>query len=502
MKNKIYINNDQDKLAVTDEYKKIIKKAINAALKYENVKIPCEVSVTFTDNEKIRQLNFAHRSKDSATDVLSFPLFEKGELAEFAENSDSDIEAPSEVAVGDIVLSLERADEQAKNFGHSFEREIAFLTVHSVLHLLGYDHEVSEDDEKYMNDTCEAVLEKLGLTRDYMPENELCGGDGTVNENDSEVKSGNDESEDAKALPCSIAREDMRTGFICILGRPNVGKSTLMNTVLGEKIAIVSKKPQTTRNKITGVYTRGRDQFVFIDTPGIHKPKNKLGEYMMKEVNDSVVGTDAVVFIVEPTEKPSKTELDIAAKINAMGVPAILVINKADAFKKTKILVTIDNFKELCDFKSIIPISALENDGVDVVLEELTPYLKNEPWYFEADMITDQPVRQIAAEVIREKLLRTLDDEIPHGIAVVIEEFEEKKNIINIRAELYCEKEAHKRIIIGKNGEALKKVATYAREDLEKLFEKKIYLDVWVKVRENWRDSMLNLNRLGFKNER
>jgi GTP-binding protein Era len=184
-----------------------------------------------------------------------------------------------------------------------------------------------------------------------------------------------------------------------------------------------------------------------------------------------------------------------------MKVPAILVINKADAFKKTKILTTIDNFSKLCEFSSIVPISALENDGVDIVLEELRPYLKNEPWFFEADMITDQPIRQIAAEVIREKLLRTLDDEIPHGVAVVIEEFEEKAKIINIRAELFCEKEAHKRIIIGKNGEALKKVGSFAREDLEKLFEKKIYLDLWVKVRENWRDSMLNLNRLGFKED-
>lgn len=299
-----------------------------------------------------------------------------------------------------------------------------------------------------------------------------------------------------------VSPDEMRTGFICLIGRPNVGKSTLMNTILGEKVAIVSKKPQTTRNKITGVYTSGRDQYVFIDTPGIHKPKNKLGEWMMKEASDSVAGTDAIVFLVEPTEKPNKTELDIAAKINAMGVPALLVINKADDYKKTKILVTIENFSKLCDFKSVIPISALKNDGVDIVLKELEPYLKNEPWYFSADMITDQPVRQIAAEVIREKLLRLLDDEIPHGIAVVIEDFEEKANLLSIRAELYCEKEAHKKIIIGKNGATLKKAGTFAREDLERFFEKKVYLDLWVKVKENWRDSLMNLNRLGFREER
>ena len=477
MKNRIYINNDQNLIPVTEEYKKIIKKTVNAALRHEKAAFSAEVSVTFTDNEKIHELNLAHRGKDSATDVLSFPLFEKESLP-------TDGGEQEYIPIGDVVISLEKARAQAEEYGHSFEREIAFLTVHSILHLVGYDHEVSGEDEKYMNDTCEKVLEKLGLTRDYIPE-----------------EAQEEAQEDGEDDDVVIAREDMKTGFICILGRPNVGKSTLMNTILGEKVAIVSKKPQTTRNKITGVYTTGCEQFVFIDTPGIHKPKNKLGEYMMKEAGDSVVGTDAVVFIVEPTEKPSKVEQEIAQKINSMKVPAILVINKADAFKKTKILTTIDNFSKLCEFSSIVPISALENDGVDIVLEELRPYLKNEPWFFEADMITDQPIRQIAAEVIREKLLRTLDDEIPHGVAVVIEEFEEKAKIINIRAELFCEKEAHKRIIIGKNGEALKKVGSFAREDLEKLFEKKIYLDLWVKVRENWRDSMLNLNRLGFKED-
>lgn len=477
MKNKIYITNEQNQTEITAEHKNTVKKAINAALRHEKIKVPCEVSVTFTDNERIHALNLEHRGKDCPTDVLSFPLYEKDQLP-------TELSEGEYAAIGDIVISIEKAAEQAESYSHSFAREIGFLAVHSVLHLLGYDHEQSDEDEVYMNDSCENILCGIGLVR----------------EKDAECTE--DSDEDDTEIVENIPREKMRTGFICILGRPNVGKSTLMNTILGEKVAIVSKKPQTTRNKITGVYTKGCDQFVFIDTPGIHKPKNKLGEYMMKEASDSVVGTDAVVFIVEPTEKPTKVEQEIAQKINSMKVPAILVINKADAFKKSKILVTIDKFKELCEFKSIIPISALENDGVDIVLRELSPYLKNEPWYFEADMITDQPIRQIAAEVIREKLLRTLDDEIPHGVAVVIEAFEEKKNIINIRAELYCEKEAHKRIIIGKNGEALKRVASFAREDLEKLFEKKIYLDVWVKVRENWRDSMLNLNRLGFKGDK
>ena len=491
MKNKIYITNEQKTIRLTDEHKAVIKKAINAALRYEKVDLPCELSVSVVTEERIRELNRDYRKKDAVTDVLSFPLFEKDTLPK---ECDSD----EPIALGDIVLCAPRAYAQSVEFGHSFERELAFLTVHSVLHLLGYDHEVSEDDEKYMNDTCDAVLSSIGLTRDFegKPVELLVSGE--------EGEADEPETEEAEELSKEndIPREKMRTGFICILGRPNVGKSTLMNTILGEKIAIVSKKPQTTRNKITGVHTVGCDQFVFIDTPGIHKPKNKLGERMMKEASDSATGTDAIVFIVEPTEKPTKTELEIAEKINTLKVPAILVINKADDYKKTKILTTIENFKDLCDFKSIIPISALENDGVDIVLSELSPFLKNEPWYFAPDMLTDQPVRQIAAEVIREKVLRLLDDEIPHGVAVVIEDFDEQKNLIRIRAELYCEKEAHKKIIIGKNGETLKKIGTYAREDLEAFFEKKIYLDLWVKVKENWRDSIMNLNRLGFREDR
>ena len=470
MRNKIYITDSQDKVPVSKENKATIKKAVNAALKYEKADFPCEISVTVTYNEKIRELNREYRNKDCATDVLSFPIYEKKDIE--SRNFDTDDFA----ALGDIVVSAEKALEQSVLYGHSFEREIAFLCVHSVLHLLGYDHEQSKEEEEYMNSSCEKILSSLGIVRE---ESGAC------------AEKNGEKSED---LP-------QKTCFVSIVGRPNVGKSTLLNAILGEKIAIVSKKPQTTRNRITGVHTVENCQYVFLDTPGIHKPKNKLGEYMIKAVNDSVTGTDVIVFIVEPTEKPNKTELEIAEKINSMKIPSILVINKSDAYKKGKILVTIDNFSKLCDFKSIIPISALQNDGVDIVLSEISKFLKEEQWYFPKDTITDQTLRQIASETIREKLLRLLDDEIPHGIAVIIEEFTEKKNVNYIRAEIYCEKETHKKIIIGKNGATLKKVSTYAREDLEKIFEKKVFLDLWVKVKENWRDDSVNLNRLGFKKE-
>ena len=439
MKHTIYTQNKQDKIELTPALRALAKKVICAALDDQEIDFPCEISLTFVDNDEIHALNKEYRGKDSPTDVLSFPMFENGEI-------EYDDETGEPCALGDIVISLERADAQAKEYGHSLEREVGFLCVHSVLHLLGYDHEVSKEDEEYMNDTCEDVLDSLDLKRSTAPS----------------VK-----TESGETIPV----KDMKTAFISIVGRPNVGKSTLLNAIVGEKVAAVSKKPQTTRDRITGIHTVGCEQYVFVDTPGLH------GEN------------------ITPADR------DIVENLKTYHLPAILVINKVDIAKKDKLLVTIDKYSKMFDFKSIIPISALTGEGVDIVMNELKPFLRNERWYFPEDMVTDQTVRQIAAETIREKLLRLLDEEIPHGIAVTVEDYVEKPDIIEIRAEIYCEKEAHKKIIIGKNGETLKKAATYAREDIEALAGKKVYLNLWVKVKENWRDSELNMARLGFKKE-
>jgi GTP-binding protein Era len=274
-----------------------------------------------------------------------------------------------------------------------------------------------------------------------------------------------------------------------------------MNTIIGEKVAIVSNKPQTTRNRITGIYTEGDSQYVFLDTPGMHKPKTKLGEYMMKSADETLSGTDVIVYMTESGQLPEKADIEIIEKIKNSKIPALLVINKTDAGKRDKLLLTIDKFSKLHDFVSVIPISALFNDGVDIVMKELAPFLKEERWYFPDDIITDMPEREICSEIIREKLLRTMDDEIPHGTAVVIEDFKEGAKLIEIRAEIYCEKNAHKKMIIGKNGETLKKIATFAREDMEAFFGTKVYLNLWVKVKEKWRDNQLSLNNFGFKPE-
>ncbi len=289
-----------------------------------------------------------------------------------------------------------------------------------------------------------------------------------------------------------------KTAFIAIVGRPNVGKSTLMNALLGEKVAIVSSKPQTTRNRIMGILTKEDNQFVFLDTPGIHKPKSKLGSYMMKSVRSSLGSADAVILIADAGKAPGETERNVIEQIKKDELPAMLVLNKIDLYKREDIAVTISQYAELYDFDAFVPVSAMKGKNVEDVLQEAEKFLYEGDWFFEEDMITDQPEKQIAAEMIREKLLRMLSKEIPHGTAVVIEEFKDEETLISIRAEIFCEKASHKGIIVGKNGETLKKIGTYAREDMESFFGVKVYLNLWVKVKENWRDSDFNLNSFGF----
>ncbi len=292
-----------------------------------------------------------------------------------------------------------------------------------------------------------------------------------------------------------------RTVFITITGKPNVGKSTLLNALLGEKIAIVSRKPQTTRNRITGILTKGEDQYVFIDTPGLHRPKTLLGEYMMKQAGNAAVDSDVILFLVEACRELNATEQAALRKYSTSGSPLLLVINKVDRADKGKLAEQIALLSDLYRFDAIIPISAVNGDGLEGIFRELEPFLAESVHFFPDDEITDQPERQIFAEIVREKALRLLDEEVPHGIAVGIEEFREKKGLLIVRAEIYCERPAHKKIIIGKNGEMLKKIGTYAREEAEQIFGVRIYLDLWVKVKENWRDRPTLLSDFGYRHE-
>ena len=292
-----------------------------------------------------------------------------------------------------------------------------------------------------------------------------------------------------------------RTGFISIVGRPNVGKSTLLNSILGEKIAIVSNKPQTTRTRIAGIETRGEDQFVFLDTPGIFKPQNTLGDFMVKVANSTMQESDAVILVADAGYRPGEVEQKIVEYLKKSETPAVLALNKVDLYRREQIAETIMAYAELHDFFAVVPISAKRGKAVDEILDECSKLLREADWFYEEDMITDQPQRQMVAEIIREKILRTLDKEIPHGVAVVIEEYRDEGEIVRIRAEIYCEKASHKGILVGKNGETLKRIGSYAREDMEKLLDAQVYLNLWVKVKENWRESARGILDFGYTEE-
>ncbi len=291
-----------------------------------------------------------------------------------------------------------------------------------------------------------------------------------------------------------------KSGFVTLIGRPNVGKSTLMNQIIGQKIAITSDKPQTTRNRIQTVYTCEDGQIIFVDTPGIHKAKNKLGEYMVTVAERTLNEVDVILWLVEPSTFIGAGERHIAEQLTRVKTPIILVINKIDTVKKEEILTFIGAYKDICNFAEIVPVSALNGENKENLMKAIFNYLPEGPQFYDEDTITDQPERQIVAELIREKALRLLDEEIPHGIAVSIESMKERKkgNIVDIDATIVCERDSHKGIVIGKQGAMLKKIGTLARQEIENLLDMRVNLQLWVKVKKDWRDSDFLLKNYGY----
>lgn len=291
-----------------------------------------------------------------------------------------------------------------------------------------------------------------------------------------------------------------KSGFVTLIGRPNVGKSTLMNQLIGQKIAITSDKPQTTRNRIQTVYTDERGQIIFLDTPGIHKAKNKLGEYMVNVAERTLKEVDVILWLVEPSTFIGAGERHIAEQLSNVKTPVILVINKIDTLKNQEQILTFMNaYKDICPFAEIVPVSALKNKNTDLMLELIYKYLPYGPQYYDEDTVTDQPMRQISAELIREKALRLLKDEIPHGIAVTVEKMKERENgMFDLEANIICERDSHKGIIIGKDGAMLKKIGIQARREIENLLGTKVNLQLWVKVRKEWRDSEMYMKNYGY----
>ncbi len=292
--------------------------------------------------------------------------------------------------------------------------------------------------------------------------------------------------------------KQIKSGFVTLIGRPNVGKSTLMNHLIGQKIAITSDKPQTTRNRIQTVYTDERGQVIFLDTPGIHKAKNKLGEYMVKVAKETLSEVDVILWLVEPTTFIGAGEQHIIEQLEKIKTPVILVINKIDTVKKEELLHIIDTYRKELQFAEVVPVSALKGKNTDTLLECIGKYLPYGPWFYDPDTLTDQPERQIVAELIREKALRCLEDEIPHGIAVAIDVMKFSKKMAEIEATIVCERDSHKGIIIGKGGAMLKKIGSTARYEIERLLESKVNLKLWVKVKKDWRDSDFLIKNFGY----
>ena len=294
--------------------------------------------------------------------------------------------------------------------------------------------------------------------------------------------------------------EQFKSGFATVVGRPNVGKSTLINELVGQKISIVSNKPQTTRNQITAVYQDEESQIVFVDTPGVHKPKNKLGNFMVNAAFSALDDMDLVLFMIDATK--SGDEEDLLKKLRASRSAVILVINKVDLVPKEKLLPLIEKYSDLCNFEAVIPISALKRDGVDELVAVMKKFLPYGPRYFPEDMVTDQSERQIAAELIREKVLRFLSQEVPHGVAVEVEAMKTEGNLCRINAVIYTEKSSHKMILIGKNGAMMKKIGTSARRELERFLDCKVHLELWVKVKEDWRNNDYLIKNFGYEEQK
>ena len=488
-----------DQVAV---YKDLCQKAMDKVTqrsfldkRMQRANLVLSATVNFVGIDYMKKVNNEFRNVNHVTDVLTFPLLEmkNGKLAEPLNASDliPHSDGINELPLGEVLISLDKALEQSETYGHSMEREVAFLATHAALHLLGFDH-IQKSEEKKMISEQDKVLNELGLTRDKVP---------------------------AAGAPTGLAasaeqgREELsHSGFVAIIGRPNVGKSTLLNQISGMKLAIVSSKPQTTRKNIRSVVNGDDSQIVFVDTPGIHRPKSQLAEYMVDVAFRAAKDSDLILMLADATKGiPSFVEREACLKAKESGQKVILAINKADAVDKESLLPIIRKFYDLFPFEAIIPVSARTGDGIPELLKEIIVRLPAGPRFFPIEEITDQSERVLAAELIREQILHYTNEEIPHGTAVEIELFDEHvrengedeydRDLIKINASIICEKTSHRSILLGKNGQMIKRIGTKARENIEKMCGCKVFLDLHIKVRADWKNKPVFLQDFGYRKE-
>ena len=460
------------------------------------------VTLTFVTPDEIREINREQRDIDNETDCLSFPMLElrDGEFLEIPDSGDfeTDEEGNQVLCYGDILINPEACKAQAESYGHSFEREAMFLIAHSLLHLLGYDH-IESADEKIMIDRQKRLMKALDLAFD----DEI---------NDIyEMDNHRDLIQPEGLIPAGTPCE--HCGTVALLGRPNVGKSTLLNYITGMKIAIVSHKPQTTRTNIRTIYNTEDTQIIFTDTPGIHKPTSKMGEFMVDRSYKAALGADCVVLIADGRfPEPGSVEKKLMDLLKQSNKKVILAINKYDEAGQSKLLPLTQKYSELYNFEDVVPISAKTGKNVDLLLSVITKMLPAGPRLFDSEYMTDQTERVIAAELIREQVLHYTDQEIPHGTAVIINEFKEKnddgeitsgddRTMAVIKADIICNRDSHKAIIIGKDGQMIKRIGTAARRNIEKMLDCKVYLDLYVKVRNDWQNNDAMLGSTGLSKD-
>ena len=466
------------------------------------------LAVTLVSPKAIRELNREQRGQSRVTDVLSFPMLDldEGRLRSALTDADFEYDGPDGsgasagegpepigtlLFLGDIVICPARAAEQAEAFGHSMEREMAFLCLHACLHLLGYDH-VQEAQELRMRAAQRRILEKLGLGRD--------GGAAGVSENSETIA----DTAAGRAVDsaATVGAAPFHSGFICLVGRPNAGKSTLLNALCGQRLAITSKTAQTTRETLRFIRTDARSQMIFVDTPGLHTPRNKLGGEMMRSARSAIQDSDLVLFLIDALKGDfNAKERQLLAELSAEGKPVFALLTKIDLLEKERLLPLIARLSEL-PFRDWIPISAAKGEGLDELLNAIYAELPEGPLYFDAEDYTDQSERHLAAELIREKVLRNTYEEVPHACAVLIQTFREAetegRRRVRIDADLICERESHKKILLGRDGSMLKRITAEARVDIEELLDANVTLSIFVKVRRDWQNSLGILKELGY----
>ena len=459
-------------------------------------------TLTFVTPDEIREVNREQRDIDKETDCLSFPMLElrEGEFAEIPDSGDfeTDEDGNQVLCFGDILINPEACQAQAESYGHSFEREAMFLIAHSLLHLIGYDH-IDPTDEKIMIDRQKRLMKALDLAFDDEKKDIY------------EMDNHRDQVQSEGLIPAGSPCE--HCGTVALLGRPNVGKSTLLNYITGMKIAIVSHKPQTTRTNIRTIYNTEDTQIIFTDTPGIHKPTSKMGEFMVDRSYKAALGADCVVLIADGRfPEPGSVEKKLMDLLRESNKKVILAINKYDEAGQSKLLPLTQKYSELYDFEDVVPISAKTGKNVDLLLSVITKMLPAGPRLFDSEYMTDQTERVIAAELIREQVLHYTDQEIPHGTAVIINEFKEKnddgeitsgddRSVVVIKADIICNRDSHKAIIIGRDGQMIKRIGTAARRNIEKMLDCKVYLDLYVKVRNDWQNNDAMLGSTGLSKD-